>query len=233
MKRGIPGFSILVLMIAVISIPANAMATPDSLAEVQPEAVVTAPPVMAVPVATIETAPAIPAPVAVPIPPVPVVEIAAPNVPEIAPTIAIPATISLQEPSILQNLGLQALAFVVPIAGTILATLAGLIMMIVKRRFGLDLSVAQNAAVNDAIRFAIAGAEEWAARQLKSGVKRSGPDKVAWVVEAMREKFPGDGRDWSRLIDQALGSTPGVGATGERAIGGGMIATLSTLDMAG
>lgn len=114
------------------------------------------------------------------------------------------------------------------IMGYILQGLAALISAMIlvglqrlAKRFNLQLSEREQAMVRGAVRKAIAGAEEWAARELKAnrqpvaGVQKAA--RVKGMVTAQWPKLLPD--DLDRMIDEELAAMSGVGATGDRVVG--------------
>ncbi len=119
-----------------------------------------------------------------------------------------------------EQLGLQALAYVLPIAATVLSALASWALIAIRKKTGIDIDIRQDAALRVAIRSAIAGAEEWAARKLKLEDKKvDANEKADWVWNIITKTWPKlEKSEFDGLLDQELAMAAGVGATG-KAIG--------------
>ena len=106
-----------------------------------------------------------------------------------------------------------------------LATLIGAFALVgvqrLARRFGLQISDRENEMLRAAVRNGIAGAEEWAARELKiRGVQVAGVQKLDRVKNAVTAAFPKlIPADLDRMVDEELAQMPRVGATGDRVVG--------------
>jgi len=214
MHRGRP----LALFLALLLLPLTALAQPGPEGPPVPDvpAVAEQPAVAVTAAATLPSAP--PSPVVLPVAVVPVADVAMP--PVVIPATPPPAP----EPSIWQGLGGQVLSYVVPIAGSLLSVLGAWLLLLLKKRLNLNIDVTRDSMLRSAIRAAIAGAEEWAARRLKTGQKTDSHAKLQWVVDALIVQYPKllpD--DLKRTIDEELGLMPGAGATGDRAIGLGVL----------
>ena len=200
----------LFLLLTLMPLTAMAQAGPDG------------PPVPDVPAVVEQPAAAVasmPVPAAEPLPVAVVPVVAAPVPAEAAPDV-VPPIVPAPEPSIWQNLGVQLFGYMLPgIAGVLVALLSWLLLL-GARRLGLNIDLARDSMIRGAVRAAIAGAEEWAARKLKAGSKTGGAEKLQWAIDQLRERYPGALPDeLRRMVDEELGLMIGVGATGDQAIG--------------
>lgn len=118
------------------------------------------------------------------------------------------------------SLGLGVLGYVFPVLAIILTSLAAWGLQRLAVKFGIDINLKRDAAIRFAVRAAIAGAEEWAARKLKlDDQKVHASEKLAWVkkvIEAQWPKLLPD--DLDRIIDEELATMRGVGATGDKTV---------------
>lgn len=241
-----PKFPSAFLLLLVLTIPTSASAIPDMPAEVTapvvasgsavpapaPVAAPTPPAEESAPAAVVGPLPAVP--VAVPVagtassPVVP----AAPVPVAAAPDVVSPVVIVPPEPSIWQNLGVQALSYIIPIAGSLLSALVAWLLLMLQQRLGLNIDLARDSMLRRAIRSAIAGAEEWGADREKN-VPVSGGEKLKWALDQLKGQGI-EGPNLASLITSELGSMSGVGATGDRAItglsGGRLIELVETTD---
>jgi len=111
--------------------------------------------------------------------------------------------------------GEQVFDLLLPTAGAVLSLLAGWLLLGLRRRLGLEIADAHAALIRGTVRRAIAGAEEWAARE--GG--RGGLVKSAHAIAAVRVQYPKlPPSSACRLLDEELGSLPGMGASGDRAV---------------
>jgi hypothetical protein len=146
------------------------------------------------------------------VPPIPV---------EVAPPISVEPSpvVVLSEPPVpwLSTLLSQILGALLPVLAAFLAGLLAWVLSIVARKLGISLDLARDAAIRAAIRAAIGGAEEWAARRLKtSEPAASGAEKAQWVLDAVQRQWPGVlPADLKRMLDEELAYLPRVGATGD------------------
>lgn len=111
---------------------------------------------------------------------------------------------------------------ILPILATLLSALAAWALTLINARLKVNLGTAKDSAVRALIRNAIAGAEEWAARQLKTNpgaAPITGKDKAMWVrdrvLEATKHAFPDD---FDKILDEEIAHVSGAGATGERTV---------------
>ena len=115
------------------------------------------------------------------------------------------------------------------IMGYVLQGLAALIAAMIlvglqrlQQRFRLQLTEREQDMIRQAVRRGIAGAEEWAARELKT--KRApvaGVQKAARVKDMVAAQWPNLlPADLDRMLDEELATMPGVGATGARTVDG-------------
>jgi hypothetical protein len=114
------------------------------------------------------------------------------------------------------------------IMGYVLQGLAALISAMIlvglqrlAKRFNLQLSEREQAMVRGAVRKGIAGAEEWAARELKAHRQPvAGVQKAARVKSMVAAQWPKLlPEDLDRMLDEELAAMAGVGATGDRVVG--------------
>ena len=153
--------------------------------------------------------------------PVPEVPVVVPPLPVASlPPVAPPPAIILEaapipEPGFWASLGGQVLSYLLPMLASIVTALLGWVLLLLRAKLGLAVDLTRDSMVRAAVRSAILGAEEWAARQLKIGqVPPGGAGKLSWAVAALRAQFPKLlPADLSRMIDEELGALPGVGAS--------------------
>ena len=167
------------------------------------------------------------------VPTVPAVPAVAPASP-VAGVVAGP-TLDLSEPSALRVVDVTpspwsgllptVLAYLLPILAAFLSGLAGWVLLLLKRKTGIDIDTARDGAIRTAVRAAIHGAEEWAARQAKVGqTKPDGAAKLQWVLNAVRAQWPtAIPVDLARVVDEELGASP-WGASGPPGISGKVMA---------
>ena len=117
--------------------------------------------------------------------------------------------------------GLNLMATLLPILAMVLTAFASWGLQILAKKWGLQLDLEKDAAVRMAVRTAIGGAEEWAARKLMlDDDVVDGADKAKWVhqqVTALWPKLIPDGLD--RMIDEELSLMYDVGATQKTMVG--------------
>lgn len=91
------------------------------------------------------------------------------------------------------------------------------------KRFGVSIDISNDSMVRAQVRAAVAGAEEWFSRQVKWYDKSkadAGKQKADWALARIRAQFPKlKDSEILDFIDEELGSTYGVGATGNRVVG--------------
>lgn len=162
--------------------------------------------------------PTIAAPLPAPAPdaglPVAVVPVQPPAVVAAVPVSQPPAVVppDVSEPSLVA----QALSYLLPLLASILSALAIWVLGLLGRRFRVQLDLEQGSKLRGAVRAAILGAEEWAARQAKvaGGPPPAGPLKASWATEALRRQYPAVlPADLALLLDEELGGMPGYGAS--------------------
>jgi hypothetical protein len=112
------------------------------------------------------------------------------------------------------------IAELLPVLTAILTALAAYGVTLLAKRFKIQLSDEHQAVIRLAVRKAIGGAEEWAAR--KAGVKTDavdGAEKAQWVHARVKALFPTLSPDeLDRLIDEELATIKGAGATRDKVI---------------
>lgn len=108
----------------------------------------------------------------------------------------------------------------IPILGALLTALSSYAISLLAKRFKVRLDAEQQLVLRSAIRKAVAGAEEWAARTAKvESNPISGARKAQWVHERVKVMFPNLASDeLDQLIDEELAQLVGVGSTGEKAL---------------
>lgn len=119
------------------------------------------------------------------------------------------------------QLGLDILSYVFPVLAAVLVAVASWGLSKLGKKWGIEVDLAKDAAVRQAIRIAIGGAEEWAARKLKLEDKKvQGAEKAKWVHDVVSRMFPKlFPDDLDRMIDEELAAMSGVGATGDVVVG--------------
>lgn len=114
------------------------------------------------------------------------------------------------------QLGLEVLQAMLPIITTVLTAFAVQGLRLLSKKFKLDIDLTNDAILRIAIRSAIGGAEEWAARELKLDGKSTivSSDKVALVRGVIKAKYPDlTSEEFDTLLDEELAAMEGVGAT--------------------
>jgi hypothetical protein len=146
-------------------------------------------------------------------------------VPAAVPTLALsePAAVRVVDvtPSPWSGVLPTVLAYLIPVVGAFLAALLGWALALLAKRLGIQTTAAQDAALRAAIRAAIGGAEEWAARKAKAGeLQPSGKEKAERVVDIVARQWPAVlPADLHLRLDEELAAVEGCGATGG-AVGG-------------
>ena len=107
-----------------------------------------------------------------------------------------------------------------PVVGALLTALSTYAVRLIAAKLKLQIAAEEEAMLRFAIRKAIAGAEEWAARKAHVNSKPvAGADKARWVSERIKDIYPSvENNEITRLIDEELASIKGVGATGDKSI---------------
>lgn len=120
----------------------------------------------------------------------------------------------------MQDLIHSLIAELLPVLSAILTALAAYGVSLLAKRLKLHLADEHQAILRLAVRKAISGAEEWAAR--KAGVSQdrvAGAQKAKWVHNRLNSMFPDLTPDeLDKMIDEELGAIKGVGASGEKAL---------------
>lgn len=107
-----------------------------------------------------------------------------------------------------------------PVLAALLTALSSYAVSLLAKRFKVQLDDEQQLVLRIAIRKAVAGAEEWAARTAKiESNPISGARKAKWVHERVKVLFPNLTSDeLDHLIDEELAQLVGVGSTGENTV---------------
>ena len=110
---------------------------------------------------------------------------------------------------------------VFPILAAVLLGLVGVVLNKVRQKYNLTISAQQEAILDDLVRKGIAYAEERAAAALKKGVARyTGNQKADEAIAFILSQSPHLPMAAIEAKVMAwLGMTPGVGATGNKALG--------------
>ncbi len=112
------------------------------------------------------------------------------------------------------------IAELLPVLSAVLTALAAYGVSLLAKRLKLHLADEHQAILRLAVRKAISGAEEWAAR--KAGISQgsvAGAQKAEWVHDRLNSMFPDLTSDeLDKMIDEELGAIKGVGASGEKAL---------------
>lgn len=120
----------------------------------------------------------------------------------------------------MQDLLHSVIAELLPVLTAILTALAIYGLSLLAKRFKIQLADEHQAILRLAVRKAISGAEEWAAR--KAGVESDpieGSKKAQWVHERLKDMYPDLAPDeLDKMIDEELGAIKGAGASGEKAL---------------
>jgi len=105
-----------------------------------------------------------------------------------------------------------------PVFGALLTAFSSYAVTLVARRLKIRLADEEQAMLRGAVRKAIAGAEEWAARKANLDTDPvAGARKAQWVHERIKENFPKVAPDeLDRLLDEELAMIADVGATKEK-----------------
>jgi len=147
------------------------------------------------------------------------------SVPAAAPSVEAPVpaavpTLALSEPAAVRVVDVTpspwsgvlptVLAYLIPVVGAFLAALLGWALALLAKRMGIQTTAAQDAALRAAIRAAIGGAEEWAARKAKAGeLQPSGKEKAARVVDIVARQWPAAlPADLHLRLDEELAASP-------------------------
>lgn len=108
----------------------------------------------------------------------------------------------------------------IPVLSAVLTAVATYGVALLAKRFKLQLGDEHKLVVRLAVRKAISGAEEWAAR--KAGVESDpikGAEKAMWVHKRVQQAFPKlASEELDALIDEELGAIKGVGASKEQGL---------------
>ena len=131
----------------------------------------------------------------------------------------LPTAVLAQDPSLAAPADVpfwkELVAQLLPIAGAVLMAFAALAVRKLNAKYGLELDDRADATIRKALRGLIIGAEEWAAREMKTGVKPDGAAKLKRVLDLASGLFPNlDQSKLKSLVDEELARVPGVGATG-------------------
>lgn len=114
----------------------------------------------------------------------------------------------------------ELLSYVLPIAGTLLSVVLTWAISLLARKLGIDLKEANTDAKKAAAKAAIVATEEWAARESKTtGQPVVGMKKSEHAKKLLAVPYPDlPDTEATMLLDAQLGSTIGVGATGNKAL---------------
>lgn len=117
--------------------------------------------------------------------------------------------------------GLTILSYVLPVLAAVIGSLVAWGVKKLVNKWGIQLDLHKDSQLRIAVRAAIKGAEEWAARKMKLDTDKAvtGAEKASWVQKRIQRMFPEllpD--DLEALIDEELASMWGVGSTGERVV---------------
>lgn len=114
----------------------------------------------------------------------------------------------------------SALGYLLQAAAVVLLALASLASKRLLARFGVKQSAELQAAIQNTVRTGVSAAEEWAARELKAGRVPDSREKFELVLGLVKAAWPkARENDVVQAIDAELARTPGLGATGKRAVG--------------
>lgn len=121
----------------------------------------------------------------------------------------------------MQDLLHTIIAELLPVLTAILTALAAYGISLLTKRFKLQLSDEHQLLVRMAVRKAVNGAEEWAARKVgvDSSDKVNGAEKAKWVHDRVQSLFPDLTPDeLDHLIDEELGAVKGMGASKDKGV---------------
>lgn len=120
----------------------------------------------------------------------------------------------------MEDLGKEMMAELLPVMGAILTAVVTYSVSLLAKRFKIQLNDEHQMLVRFAVRKAISGAEEWAAR--KANVETQpvdGAQKAVWVKSRLKAMFPKmTSEQLDAMIDEELGAIKGVGATREKGL---------------
>ena len=119
------------------------------------------------------------------------------------------------------GIGLQLLSYLLPVIAAVLTALSSWGLTLLAKKWKIDLDLTKDAALRLALRAAIGGAEEWAARKLKLDPEAAvdGAEKAKMVKGIIEAKWPKlTPAELDQLIDEELAATKGVGATQDRVV---------------
>ena len=120
----------------------------------------------------------------------------------------------------MEDLGKEMMAELLPVMGAILTAVVTYSVSLLAKRFKIQLNDEHQMLVRFAVRKAISGAEEWAAR--KANVETQpvdGAQKAVWVKGRLKAMFPKmTSEQLDAMIDEELGAIKGVGATREKGL---------------
>jgi hypothetical protein len=120
----------------------------------------------------------------------------------------------------MEDLGKEMMAELLPVMGAILTAVVTYSVSLLAKRFKIQLNDEHQMLVRFAVRKAISGAEEWAAR--KANVETQpvdGAQKAVWVKDRLKAMFPKmTSEQLDAMIDEELGAIKGVGATREKGL---------------
>lgn len=105
-----------------------------------------------------------------------------------------------------------------PVLGALLTAISSYAVTLIAKRLKIRLADEEQALLRLAVRKAIAGAEEWAARKANLETNPiAGASKAQWVHDRIKEKFPKITSDeLDRMLDEELALIADVGATKEK-----------------
>lgn len=134
---------------------------------------------------------------------------ASPAMVEMIPT-AVPQT------DFFSTVGGQILGALLPVISAFLAALLGWVLSLLAKKIGFSLNTQRDAVTREAVRKAIAYAEEYAAKQLKIESNPEGTEKLKIAMEQLLKQFPDKlPAELDRMIHEELGSMKGFGASKE------------------
>lgn len=120
----------------------------------------------------------------------------------------------------MEDLYKEIIAEALPVVGALLTAVVTYAVSLLAKRFKLQLNDEHQMLVRFAVRKAISGAEEWAARKASVETQAvSGAQKAIWVRNRLRSMFPNlTSEELDDMIDEELGAIKGVGSTGEKGL---------------
>jgi hypothetical protein len=121
-----------------------------------------------------------------------------------------------------KTLGISIASYLLPVIAAVLLAFISYGLKYLTKKWKINLDLSQDTAIRIALRAAICGAEELAARKLKLDKNKgmTGAEKAQWVFDRVNQQWPDlVNVDLHKMMDEELAQMSGVGATGARVVG--------------